>query len=107
MLETMRKQGRPVDARMQRMADWMDGMEQTSADEARAPARPPPPHQGAGQSSRRPRPALARREAAPAPPWQPGEARAPGACARESCGRRRRGHRSRRRRAATYPNPTL
>ena len=28
MLEAMRKQGRPIDARMQRMADWMDGMEQ-------------------------------------------------------------------------------
>ena len=28
MLEAMRKQGRPIDASMQRMAAWMDGMEQ-------------------------------------------------------------------------------
>ncbi len=27
MLEKMRQAGKPVDARMQRMADWMDSME--------------------------------------------------------------------------------
>lgn len=27
MIEEMRKQGKPVDARMLKLADWMDGME--------------------------------------------------------------------------------
>ncbi len=36
MLETMRRQGRPVDERMQRMAAWMDSLEQTDPSEVRA-----------------------------------------------------------------------